>query len=76
LRPFCQAEFWSGMDSTFDPIINWTLIGPRFLEVKFVVIEKAGGDDETRTRDLCRARAASQRNSLISNGIGGQRMTP
>src|SRR6266852_2457720 len=26
----------SGVGSTFGPIINWTLIGPRFLEVKFV----------------------------------------
>ena len=33
-----------------------------------VTIQKNGGDDETRTRDLCRDRVAGRRNLLEING--------
>jgi hypothetical protein len=33
-------------------------------------LEKNGGDDGTRTRGLCRDRAAHERNYLKSNGVG------
>jgi len=35
---------------------------------------QCGGDDGTRTRGLCRDRAAMRCNCLISNGVGGRRL--
>src|SRR5258708_39418488 len=35
-----------------------------------------GGDDETRTRDLCRDRQRCKCNRLISNGVGGHLLIP
>ena len=39
-------------------------------------LESYGGDDETRTRDLCRDSAALSYNRLISNSVGGHSLVP
>jgi hypothetical protein len=44
----------------------WVLDG--FLEISANLLERNGGDDETRTRDLCRDRVAGRRNLLELNG--------
>jgi hypothetical protein len=45
------------------------LVGVEFdLTLGLQVLEKNGGDDETRTRDLCRDRVAGRCNLLELNG--------
>jgi hypothetical protein len=43
----------------------WTMAG---VVHSLQVLERNGGDDETRTRDLCRDRVAVGRNSMKPNG--------
>jgi len=40
------------------------------------VLERIGGDDETRTRDLCRDRDAGRRNLLELNGTDSPLVSP
>ena len=45
-----------------DWISYWTQIADWVLVECLYLVEKAGGDDETRTRDLCRDRGDKARN--------------
>jgi hypothetical protein len=50
---------------------NWTMTQ---IANSLQVLKRNGGDDGTRTRGLCRDRATTRCNCLISNGVGGRRL--